>query len=151
MESSTRTRAALAAAAVVLLWAGFAYDVSRPADAKHYARVLTQAAESAHDATRTAALIGQLKLAGKITGPFATAAFGDAAKGLAGAEQKFATDGPPDPASATRRDQLGRLLGSAVTALGDTTEAADDSRLRDGVHRLTEVAGGLDDFVEAQR
>jgi hypothetical protein len=150
-STSTTSRAVIAAAAVVALWAGFAYDVSRPADARDYQRTLVQAAESAHDAAQTAVLVGELELAGKVTGLFATTAFDDAAKALAGAEQKFAVQGPPDGASAARRDQLGPLLNTAVTALGDTAQAADDARLRDGVGRLKDLAGQLDDFVEAQR
>jgi hypothetical protein len=109
-----------------------------------------QAAESAHDAAQTAVLVGELELAGKVTGLFATAAFDDAAKGLAGAEQKFASQGPPDSASAARRDELDPLLSAAVTVLGDT-EATDDNRLRGDVGRLKDVAARLDDFVEAQR
>jgi hypothetical protein len=153
MEASTSTasRAVIAAVAVVALWAGFAYDVSRPADARRYQRTLVQAAESAHDAAQTAVLVGELELAGKVSGLFATAAFDDAAKGLAGAEQKFAAQGPPDSASAARRDQLGPLLSTAVTALGDTSQATDDTRLRASVGRLKYVAVRLDDFVEAQR
>jgi hypothetical protein len=40
-------------------------------------------------------------MAGRVTGPFATTAFDDAAKGLSGAERKFAAEGPPDDRSAT--------------------------------------------------
>ena len=150
-STSTTSRVVIAAVAVVALWAGFAYDVSRPADARRYQRTLAQAAESAHDAAQTAALVGELELAGKVTRLFATAAFDDATKSLAGAEQKFASQGPPDSASAARRDELGLLLSAAVTALGDTAEAADDNRLRGEVGRLKDVAARLDDFVEAQR
>jgi hypothetical protein len=113
-----------------------------------YRRVLAQAAEAAHDAAQTAAVVGALEVAGKVTGPFATTAFDDAAKGLSGAEQKFAAEGPPDTQSAGRRDRLNVLLGSAVTALGDTAQADDDSGLRAGVARLNDIAKQLDDFVE---
>jgi hypothetical protein len=138
----------IAAVAVVGLWAGFAYDVSRPVDPARYRRVLLQAAESAHDAAQTAALIGGLEISGKVTGPFAATAFDDTAKGLAGAQQKFAAEGPPDTESAARRDRLNVLLSAAVTALGDTAEAEEDSDLRSGVARLGDVANQLDDFVE---
>jgi hypothetical protein len=46
----------IAVAAVVLLWAGFAYTVTRPADAKDYLRTALQVAESAHDAAVTGSL-----------------------------------------------------------------------------------------------
>jgi hypothetical protein len=36
-----------------------------------------------------------------------------------------------------------------VVALGDTAEAPDDAALRDGVRRLDELAGKLDDFLTA--
>ena len=39
--------------ALVLLWAGFAYTVSRPARASDYRRTVLQVAEAAHDAART--------------------------------------------------------------------------------------------------
>jgi hypothetical protein len=142
------SKVVIAGSAVAALWAGFAYDVSRPPDSARYQRVLVQAAESAHDAAQTAALTGELEMAGKVTGPFATTAFDDAAKGLSGAEQKFAAEGPPDDKSAARRDRLVPLLGAAVTALGDTAQASGGSDLRDGVGRLNDVAQRLDDFVE---
>jgi hypothetical protein len=107
-----------------------------------------QAAESAHDATQTAALVARLEAAGRVTGPFATAAFDDAAKGLAGAQRKFASEGPPDAESAGRRDRLNVLLGVAVTVLGDTAQTGDDGALRSGAARLDQVARQLDDFVE---
>jgi len=138
----------IAAIAAAALWAGFVYDVSRPVDAARYRRVLMQAAESAHDATQTAAVVAGLEATGKVTGPFATTALDDAAKGMAGAQQKFAAEGPPDPQSAGRRDRLNVLLGSAVAALGDTAQADNDSTLRAGAARLNDVAEQLDDFVE---
>jgi hypothetical protein len=138
-----------AVAAVVLLWGGFAYDVSRPADGKAYRRTILQVAEAAHDAAQTGRLTGEQQLADQVTTPFARTAFGDAAKALAGAEQKFAAEGPPDSASAELRDQLAPLLSTAVQVLGDTAEAGDDDTLRDGVHRLDSLAERLEEFITA--
>lgn len=144
-------RGLIAGAAVLLLWAGFAYDVSRPVDATAYRRTLLQVAEAAHDAAQTGRLVGEQELAGRVTAAFAATAFDDAATGLAGAQLKFASQGPPEPSSAAARDRLAPLLAATVTALGDTAEAADDAALRDGTGRLGGLASQLEDFVTAQR
>ncbi|MFI5890086.1 hypothetical protein ACIA5D_08185 [Actinoplanes sp. NPDC051513] len=145
----TRGRAAIAAVAVVLLWAGFAYDMSRPADGKQYRRTMLQVAEAAYDATQTGRLVGEQELAGNVTAAYAITAYDDATKALAGAQQKFAGEGPPDDRSAALRDQLSPLLSDAVLTLGDTAQARDDRALRDGVRKLDVLAGKLDDFVTA--
>jgi hypothetical protein len=144
-------RIAVAIAAIGLLWAGFTYTVSRPADAVAYARTMVQVAESAHDSARTGRLTAEQKLGGRVTSPFAQAAFDDAAKGLAGAQKKFAAEAPPDAASARLRDQLSPLLAAEVTALGDTTRADGDAALRAGMARLDALAQHLDDFITANR
>jgi hypothetical protein len=58
-------RPVIAVVVVVLLWAGFAYTVTRPDDAKAYLRTAMQAAESAHDSAVTGALTGRQQLAGQ--------------------------------------------------------------------------------------
>jgi hypothetical protein len=140
---------AVAGGAVLALWAGFAYNVSKPDDYRAYERTMVQVAGSAHDATQTGRLTGEQELAGKVTSPFARTSFDDATKALAGAQQKFASQGPPDDRSAALRDRLSPLLAAAVVALGDTAEAPDDAALRDGVRRLDQLAGGFDDFLTA--
>jgi hypothetical protein len=144
-------RGLIAATAVVLFWAGFAYDVSRPADQHAYRRLLLQAAEAAHDAAQTGRLVGEQQLAGRLPALFATTAYDDAATALAGAQQKFASQGPPDETSAASRDRLAPLLQATVRALGDTAEAAGNAGRRAGVARLGGLARQLDDFVTAQR
>jgi hypothetical protein len=139
----------VAGTAVLVLWAGFAYNVSKPDDYRSYERTMVQVAGSAHDAAQTGRLTGEQELAGNVTALFARASFDDAAKALAGAQQKFAGQGPPDERSAGLRDRLSPLLAAAVVALGDTAEAPDDAALRDGVRRLDELAGKLDDFLTA--
>ncbi|GAB1692288.1 hypothetical protein [Krasilnikovia sp. M28-CT-15] len=141
----------IAAVAVAVLWLGLAYQLARPTQPSAYLRTVLQVAESAHDATRTGQLVGQQELAGNVTVPFATTAFDEAAGALAGAQKKFASQGPPDSASADLRDQLSPLLARSVIALGDTAEAADDRELRAGVARLTQLAGKLDDFITAHQ
>jgi hypothetical protein len=141
----------VAIAAVGLLWAGFAYDVSRPATYRVYHRTVLQVAESAHDAMQTGRLTGQQQLDGRVTSLFAQTAFDDAGKALAGAQKKFAGQGPPDAEAAGLRDQLSPLLAAAVTALGDTAEASDDTDLRDGVAKLGTLAQRFDDFIEAHQ
>ncbi|WP_412741446.1 hypothetical protein [Krasilnikovia sp. MM14-A1004] len=141
----------IAGVAVAAMWLGVAYQVARPTDPSKYLRTVLQVAGSAHDATETGRLIGRQELAGNLTGPFATTAFDEATAALAGAQKKFAAQGPPDSASADLRDQLSPLLARSVVALGDTAEAADDSALRDGVARLDELADRLDDFITAHQ
>lgn len=52
-------RLMIAATAALLLWAGLAYQVSRPQDASGYQRVALQVAASAHDAAATGVLVGR--------------------------------------------------------------------------------------------
>jgi hypothetical protein len=144
-----RREVALTVAAVLLLWAGLAYDLTRPVDARGYHRTMVQVAEAAHDATESGRLTGEQQLAGHVTGPFARTSFDDAARALAGAQRKFAGQGPPDAASARLRDELAPLLAASVRALGDTAEAGGDDDRRAGVDRLGELAGRLADFVTA--
>jgi hypothetical protein len=144
-------RTVVAAIAVMTMWLGLAYDLSRPQEPSGYLRTLLQAAESAHDATQTGRLVGEQVLAGRVTTLFATAAFDDATTALAGAQQKFASQSPPDDRSAGLRDQLGPLLAQSVTALGDTVRATGDGPLRAGVTRLRDLAERLDDFITAQQ
>jgi hypothetical protein len=132
-----------------MLWAGFAYNVAKPADFPAYERTMVQVAGSAHDAAQTGRLTGEQELAGKVTVLFARTSFDDAAKALAGAQKKFASQGPPDDRSAALRDRLSPLLAAAVVALGDTAEAPDDAALRAGVQRLDELADQFDDFLSA--
>jgi hypothetical protein len=148
---STKTRLAVAVTAVVLFWAGFAYDVSRPADYRAYHRTMLQVAESAHDAAQTGRLTAEQQLAGQVTMLFARTAFDDAGKALAGAQKKFANQGPPDARSAALRDGLAPLLSTAVTALGDTSQATDNSTLRSGAAELDTLAQHLDDFITAHQ
>jgi hypothetical protein len=146
-----RREVAIAIAAVAVLWAGLAYQLSRPIDESGYRRTVLQVAESAHDAVQTGRMTGEQELAGDVTKLFATAAFDDATKALAGAQQQFASQGPPGPSSAALRDRLAPMLAAAVIALGDSAEASDDAALRSGVQRLGDLAEQLGDFITAQQ
>ncbi|BCJ47700.1 hypothetical protein GCM10010168_20590 [Actinoplanes ianthinogenes] len=140
---------AIAAGAVVIVWLGLAHQLVRPESYQHYARTMVQVAESAHDAAQTGRLVAEQQLAGRVTGAFSTAAYADATKGLAGAQQKFAAQGPPDEASRRLRDELSPLLGQAVVALGDASTADDDQTRELSAGRLGDLAGKLRQFVEA--
>lgn len=144
-----RREITIAASAIVIMWAGLAYQIARPADPGSYHRTLLQVAETAHDATQTGRLVGRQELAGRVTVLFARTAFDDSARALAGAQKKFAGQGPPDTDSAALRDRLSPLLADSVRALGDTAEAGDDAALRSGVDRLGVLAGRLDAFITA--
>jgi hypothetical protein len=144
-------KASIILAAVLLLWAGFAYDVTRPADRRDYHRTAVQVAESAHDGVRTGWLIGREQLADRVFGTFVTSTFDDAEKAVAGASKQFASEAPPDEASTGLRDQLSPLLRDAARLLGDASEAADDNALRQAVDELGKLADQLDAFVEANQ
>jgi hypothetical protein len=142
---------AVAIAAVALFWAGLMFNLSRPPDYDAYHRTLLQVAESAHDAAQTGRLVAQEQLAGRINAAFASAAFDDAAKALAGAEKKFAGEGPPDERSAALRDRLSPLLAAAVIALGDAAEAAGDTALKTASDQLDQLSRQLRDFITEHR
>jgi hypothetical protein len=146
---SIRTRLAVALTGAALLWAGFAYHLTRPVEYRAYHRTVLQVAESAHDAAQTGRLTAEQQLAGRVTAQFAQTAFDDAGQALAGAQKKFASHGPPDARSVVLRDGLAPLLSATVIALGDTSEASDDSALRSGAGGLNALAQQLDDFITA--
>lgn len=148
---STNRRIAVAAAAVAVFWAGLAFNLTRTPDYDAYHRTLLQVAESAHDATQTGRLTAEQQLTGRVSTAFARTAFDDAGQALAGAQKKFTTQGPPDPRSVALRDRLAPLLSAAVTALGNTAEADDDSTLRAGAAQLDALAQQLDDFITAHQ
>src|SRR6266542_426053 len=104
--------------ALGLLWGEVAYSCSRPPDSEDYHRTVVQVADSAHNATRTGWLTGRQELAGQVFDTFASAAFDDATKALAGASKQFAEQGPPDERSAALRDELSPLVEDAVRWLG---------------------------------
>jgi hypothetical protein len=139
----------LVLAAVLLLWVGFAYDVTRPPDASAYRRTVVQVAASAHDGVGTGWLVGREELAGRVFGTFATAGFDDALKAVGGAADRFAEHAPPDRPSVRLRDELAPLLASAVRWLGDAAQAADDTALRVAVDALGSLADRLAAFLAA--
>ncbi len=142
-------RLSIATVAVASLWAGLAYQVSRPGDARDYARTMVQVAESAHDAAQAGRLVAEQELAGRVTTAFSTAAYDDATRGLAGAQKKFAGQGPPDAASRRLRDELSPLLARETAALGDAAEAGNDRTRKDAAERLGALAATLRQFIEA--
>jgi hypothetical protein len=137
--------------AVLLLWAGFAYDVTRPPDGRAYRRTVVQVAASVHAGVGTGRLVGREQLAGKVFGTFATAGFDDALKAVGGAADRFAEHAPPDVPSARLRDELAPLLASAVRWLGDAAQATDDKALRIAVDALGSLADRLEAFVAANQ
>jgi hypothetical protein len=145
------SRAAIAVVAVALFWAGFAYAVTKPADASSYLRSALQVAEATRDAAVTGALIGRQQLDDRVFGAFAATAYDDAIQGLAGAAKKLADQPPPDAASARLRDELLALVQTAVVDLGDAAATEDDGVLRTVVEGLTEVAARLADLIERYR
>jgi hypothetical protein len=141
-------RLVISASAVALLWAGLAFDLSRPADAADYLRTALQAAESAHDGAATGALIGRQELDQQVFTAFAISAYEDAGKALAGAQKKLADTPPPDDESAGLRDRLAPMVQAAVHDLGDAATAGGDALLRAAVDALERDAEQLSALIE---
>jgi hypothetical protein len=148
-------RLSLILAAIGLLWAGFAYTVSRPTTPADYRRTLLQVAEATHDAARTGWLTGREQLAGRSTAPFTATGFDDATRAAAGASRQFAEEAPPDAATRKLRDQVSPLVSEVVNRLADAS-AADatpegTALLREAVDRLDKAAGDLEPVIEELR
>jgi hypothetical protein len=141
-------RPAIAAAAVLLFWAGLAYNLSKPPDASDYLRTALQVAASAHDGAATGVLIGHQQLDQQVFAAFAVSAYEDAGQTLAGAQKKLADTPPPDEESAGLRDRLAPVVLAAVHDLGDAAQASDDGALRTAVDALSHDAQQLDTFIE---
>jgi hypothetical protein len=131
-----RGRMWIAATALVLLWAGFAYDLSRPPDGSDYHRTVLQVTRTAHDAAATGALIGRQQLDGRVFGPFAVSAYRDATRAMGSARRRLTEQAPPDGASMAQRDRIAPIMGAAADHLGDAASARDDARLRAAVDDL---------------
>ncbi|MEV8508847.1 hypothetical protein AB0368_29010 [Actinoplanes sp. NPDC051475] len=141
-------RLSVAAAALLLFWAGVAYQVAQPTTPQDYRRTLVQVAQATHDAAGTGALVARQQTAGQVFPTFAATAYDDAAAALAGAAHKLAAEPPPDPASTAMRDRLAPLLRDTVKDLGDATTAAGDDERRAAAGRLERSAEELSGLLE---
>jgi hypothetical protein len=134
--------------ALLLFWAGYAYNASRPPDERAYRRTARQVAEAVHDAARGAWLTGRLELRGRIIPPYRTAAFNDASKTIAGASKQFAEMAPPDDASRRLRDTLSPLVREVQVRVADAAEAPDDAQLQAAVDALGSLSDRLENVIE---
>jgi hypothetical protein len=125
-----RLRLAIAAAALFALWAGFAVYLARPDDASDYRRTAVQVTQSAHDAAGTGALIARQQLEDRIFDSFATSAYQDATKAVAGAAKKLAGHPPPDRDSVRLRNRIAGLVQATADDLGDAVRARQAAALR---------------------
>src|SRR4051812_13948598 len=141
-------RLVISVLALALLWAGLAFDLSKPTDAAGYLRTALQAADSAHDGAATGALIGRQELDQQVFTAFAVSAYEDAGQALAGAQKKLAGTPPPDDESAGLRDRLAPMVQAAVHHLGDAATAGGDAPLRVAVDALQRDAVQLNAFIE---
>ncbi|WIM93027.1 hypothetical protein ACTOB_004992 [Actinoplanes oblitus] len=140
-------RLGIAAAAVLLFWAGIAYRVTEPPTAGDYRRTLVQVAATTHDAASTTALTARQQLDDRIFATFATSAYDDARTALAGAAEKLAAKPPPDDRTAGMRDRLVPLLQRTTAEAGAAATADDDVARRTAAERLDRVADDLDDLL----
>lgn len=137
--------------AVLLLWAGFAWSVTRPPDPSDYRRTAVQVAGAAHDAAVTGSLIADQQLDGDVVAPFAVTAYEDATRTLAGAVRSFTDEPPPDRSSTALRDRLLPLLADAVRALHDAARASGREELTAARTALVDVGDRLGALVEDYR
>jgi hypothetical protein len=141
-------RLMIAVVAVLLLWAGLAYQLSRPQDASGYLRTALQVAASAHDAAATGALVGRQQLDGHLTDAFATTAYDDTLRAVSGAQKKLAAALPPDDPSTSLRDRLAPLVQATAWDLSKAATASDEEALRDAVDALDDTTQQLNDLME---
>jgi hypothetical protein len=138
---------------LVLIWAVLGYFLTKPPDFHDYRRAAVQAAESGYNALATAQMTVQEQLAGKTTGRFTDGTLQRSSDTLAGAWKEFAAATPVDDATEVIRDELGPLLLSAVTVLGNLRVAEDvgggaTARALDAVDPVAEQ---LNDFVDRHK
>jgi len=137
----------------VAVWAVLGYFLTRPPDFHDYRKAAVQAADSGYNALATAQLTVRAQLDGQVTGRFADGTLQRGSDALAGAWKQFSAATPVDAVSVGIRDELGPLLLSAVTVLGNLrlAEDAGAGQTAQALAALDPVAGQLSDFVERHR
>jgi phage gp29-like protein len=138
----------IAATALLGLWAGLAYQVSRPQDPSNYLRTVLQVATSGHDAAATGVLAGRQELRQRVTAAFAATAYDDAMKAAAGAQKSLADSVAPDATSAALRDRLAPLVQTTARELSAAAGANDDATLANAVVALEGTAQQLNKLIE---
>jgi hypothetical protein len=135
-------------------WGGAGYLMTKPIDHHDYRVAAVQSAQSAYNSVATVAVTGAAKLDGRVFAPYLSTVLDDARKALAGAAKQFADQAPPTVATAAMRDQLGPLLLTASSTVGEVQRAAadrDDRALRQALRSLDPVARELSKFIEDHR
>lgn len=135
----------LAALAVPAMW---------PVDANAYRDTTVKAAQGGLSGARTAQLVADAHLRGRITGPYTTVVLQDARTATATALSELADSEVPDAPSARLRDQLSPLLVAASAAVADAGTAIDnddDAALRAVQRRLTKAGDDLEAYVDGHR
>jgi hypothetical protein len=139
---------------LVLCWGGAGYLMTKPTDYHDYRVAAVQSAQSAYNSVATVAVTGAAELDGRVFAPYLSTVLGNARKALAGAAKQFTEQAPPSAATAAIRDQLGPLLLTANSTVGDVERAAsdrDDQALRQALRSLDPVVRDLSSFIEDHR
>ncbi|MBL7255516.1 hypothetical protein [Paractinoplanes lichenicola] len=130
---------ATALSVVALAWGGAGYLITKPVDFHDYRVAAVSAAETAHDALTTTALVAEALEKGQVMTPYGKSAFDDARKALAGGAKKFTAIEPPDERCERMHDELAPLLQQADAALTRTeTEPHAADQLSDALERFVE-------------
>ncbi|MDG6101613.1 hypothetical protein Daura_38880 [Dactylosporangium aurantiacum] len=136
-------RSVLIAAGLVLAVLGYgAYASTRPPDRHEFRTTAVQAAQSAHDALRTAYLAGVALRDGRATEPYVTVVLDDGTRRTTKTAAKLAELPPPDDDMRALRDELAPLLTEALQRLGDTAAHPVD------VDALPPLADRLSDVLD---
>lgn len=139
--------------ALVVVWAVVGYFLTKPPDFHDYRKAAVQAAESGYNAVSLAQLSVREQLADKASGQYVDSTLRRSADTVAGAWKQFAAAQPVDDATKQMGAQLGPILLSAVTVLGDLRAAEDDgaAATAQAVSALGPVADQLSDFLDRYR
>jgi len=139
---------------VVAGWVALAFQTSSGTDPQAFRQAVAKTAQGALSAVRTARLAGQAQLDGRMLDTTLSPVLDNAVEGVATAQQELAGTPAADPAEATVRDQLARLLDEAARTVGALVAAVDrndDAAAGSAVTALGPLGDRLDDFLQGHR
>jgi hypothetical protein len=120
-------------------------------DSGAFHRNAIQALDSAVSVTRTAAVVVDNHLAGRVMRPYADTVVTDSEDALGPVQHSFDTVDPPTSADAKLRDDVDGLLSDAGDALSKVRIAlrrGDSAGMRQGIADLTAVADRMEKASE---
>jgi hypothetical protein len=138
----------------VAVWIALGVVTAGSPDRHDFVRAATKSAQRALSAVRTAHLVGQAYLNGRVTRAFLSPLLDNSVQGVVTAQQELARTPPPDASEAGTRGELMTLLDQAGRATGDLARAfhrGDDTAARAAVDALAPIGDRLADLLEHQQ